>query len=65
MSDLWKKALEAQRAHNKAVHEATKIFNRTKRETGKEDQDTFEGSIAPTWEAYDKAYADAKRGDNK
>ena len=63
MGDLWKKAEEAQREHNRAVREATKIFNKNKRETGKEDHVTFEASIAPTREAYNQAYAAAKKAD--
>ena len=57
MVDLWEKALEAQRAHSQAVMEATNVFNKTKRETGKEDRVTFEAAIAPTREAFDKAYS--------
>ena len=60
MGDLWKKAGEAQREHNHAVREATKVFNKNKKETGKDDNATFEATIAPTREAYNKAYATAK-----
>ncbi|KKN04800.1 hypothetical protein LCGC14_1093690 [marine sediment metagenome] len=60
MGDLWEKALDTQRAHSRAVREATKVFNKIKRETGKEDHVTFEATIAPTREDFNKAYAAAK-----
>ena len=63
MGDLWKKAGEAQREHNYAVREATKVFNKNKKETGKYDHVTFEAAIAPTREAYNKAYTAAKKSD--
>ena len=61
MDDLWEKALEAQRAHSRAVREASKVFNKNKQETGEEDFVTFDATIAPTREAYKKAYAAAKK----
>ena len=55
----WDLAIKAQIEYEDAIREATKIFNKTKRETGKEDFETFEASLAPKRDAYHKAYESA------
>jgi len=59
----WDLAIKAQREYEDAVREATKIFNKTKLETGKEDFETFEASLAPKREAYHKAHESAITSD--
>jgi len=40
-------AIKAQLEYENAVREATKIFNKTLAETGKQDWETFESIIGP------------------